>query len=179
MTRRQVLKGAVATAAAVAGSRGLGVPTIWAQNIKDIKLVQAGGSYSAIIDIGRQATKDLGFQVEMQTGAHDALLNRFVTQPNSVDIADMEYFFLYQLMPRGVLHSIDLKKYKWWDKVVPIFTKGEYPTGARSRGRARCPSRCSMSMARSRSTLPKGRPSGPRPFRLSTTRIPLACGLTW
>ena len=129
MTRRQVLKGAVATAAAVAGSRGLGVPTIWAQNIKDIKLVQAGGSYSAIIDIGRQATKDLGFQVEMQTGAHDALLNRFVTQPNSVDIADMEYFFLYQLMPRGVLHSIDLKKYKWWDKVVPIFTKGEYPDG--------------------------------------------------
>src|SRR5438132_8793530 len=129
MTRRQVLKGAVATAAAMAGSRGLGVPTIWAQNIKDIKLVQAGGSYSAIIDIGRQASKDLGFQVEMQTGAHDALLNRFVTQPNSVDIADMEYFFLYQLVPRGVLHSIDLKKYKWWDKVVTIFTKGAYTDG--------------------------------------------------
>src|SRR5256884_7657732 len=129
ITRRQLLKGAVATAAAVAGSRVSGVPTVWAQNIKDIKLVQAGGSYSAIIDIGRQATKDLGFQVEMQTGAHDALLNRFVTQPNSVDIADMEYFFLYQLVPRGVLHSIDLKKYKWWDKVVPIFTKGEYPDG--------------------------------------------------
>src|SRR6059058_6566148 len=71
ITRRQVLKGAVATAAAVAGSRVSGVPTVWAQNIKDIKLVQAGGSYSAIIDIGRQATKDLGFQVEMQTGAHD------------------------------------------------------------------------------------------------------------
>src|SRR5256712_11167554 len=129
MTRRQLLKGAAATAAAVAGSRVTGFPAVWAQNIKDIKLVQAGGSYSAIIDIGRQATKDLGFQVEMQTGAHDALLTRFVTQPNSVDIADMEYFFLYQLVPRGVLHSIDLKKYKWWDKVVPIFTKGESPDG--------------------------------------------------
>ena len=129
ITRRQVLKGAVATATAAAGSRITGFPTVWAQNIKDIKLVQAGGSYSAIIDIGRQASKDLGFQVEMQSAAHDALLNRFVTQPNSVDIADMEYFFLYHIVPRGVLHAVDLKKYKWWDKVVPIFTKGEYPDG--------------------------------------------------
>ena len=130
LTRRQVLKGAAATAGVMAGSGALGgFPTIWAQNIKDVKLVQVGGSYSAIIDIARQATKDLGFQVEMQTGAHDALLNRFVTQPNSVDIADMEYFFLLHLVPRGVLHPIDLKKYKWWDKVVPIFTKGQYPDG--------------------------------------------------
>ena len=130
LTRRQVLKGAAATAGVMAGSGAVrGFPTVWAQNIKDIKLVQVGGSYSAIIDIARQATKDLGFQVEMQTGAHDALLNRFVTQPNSVDIADMEYFFLLHLVPRGVLHPIDLKKYKWWDKVVPIFTKGEYPDG--------------------------------------------------
>lgn len=130
LSRRQVLKGAAATAGVMAGSGALGgFPTIWAQNIKDIKLVQVGGSYSAIIDIARQATKELGFQVEMQTGAHDALLNRFVTQPNSVDIADMEYFFLLHLVPRGVLHPIDLQKYKWWDKVVPIFTKGQYPDG--------------------------------------------------
>src|SRR5213078_1620546 len=130
LSRREVLKGAAATAGMLAASGAIGgFPTIWAQNIKDIKLVQVGGSYSAIIDIGRQATKDLGFQVEMQSAAHDALLNRFVTQPNSVDIADMEYFFLYHLVPRGVLHTIDLKKYRWWDKVVPIFTKGEYPDG--------------------------------------------------
>jgi len=130
LSRREVLKGAAATAGMIAASGAIGgFPTIWAQNIKDVKLVQVGGSYSAIIDIARQASKDLGFQVEMQTGAHDALLNRFVTQPNSVDIADMEYFFLLHLVPRGVLHPIDLKKYKWWDKVVPIFTKGEYPDG--------------------------------------------------
>jgi putative spermidine/putrescine transport system substrate-binding protein len=130
LNRREVLKGAAATAGLMAGSGALGGgPTIWAQNIKDVKLVQVGGSYSAIIDIARQATKDLGFQVEMQTGAHDALLNRFVTQPNSVDIADMEYFFLLHLVPRGVLHPIDLKRYKWWEKVVPIFTRGEYPDG--------------------------------------------------
>ncbi len=129
-TRRQLLKGMAATAGAVVGSGAItGFPTIWAQNLKDVKLVQAGGSYSAIIDIARQASKDLGFQIEMQTGAHDALLNRFLTQPTTVDIADMEYFFLLHLVPAGVLHPIDIKRYKWWDKIVPIFTKGEYPDG--------------------------------------------------
>ena len=63
ITRRRLLKGA-ATGAGVAIGSGLvkGFPTIWAQNIKDVKLVQVGGSYSAIIDIGRQASKDLGFR---------------------------------------------------------------------------------------------------------------------
>src|SRR5439155_1905872 len=102
LSRREVLKGAAATAGMMAGSGALGgFPTIWAQNIKDVKLVQVGGSYSAIIDIARQASKDLGFQVEMQTGAHDAVLNRVVTQPYSVDIADMEYFILLHLYTSG------------------------------------------------------------------------------
>jgi putative spermidine/putrescine transport system substrate-binding protein len=130
-SRRSVLKGAAATAGVAAGSGTLGgFPTIWAQNIKDITLLQVGGSYSAIIDIGRKASEDLGFKVEMQNAAHDALLNRLVTQPESLDIADIEYFFLMYLIPRGtVIQPIDLAKYKWWDKVVPIFTKGEYPDG--------------------------------------------------
>ncbi|MEO6072932.1 MAG: extracellular solute-binding protein, partial [Burkholderiales bacterium] len=56
-------------------------------------------------------------------------LNRLVTQPQSIDIADIEYFFQLHLLPRGTLHPIELKKIKLWDKVVPIFTKGEYPDG--------------------------------------------------
>ena len=128
--RRKFLKGAAAAAAAVVGS-GLidGFPLIWAQNMKDVKLVQVGGSYSAIIDIARQATKDLGFQVEMQTAPHDALLNRLVTQPTSIDIADIEYFFQVHMLGRNILHPIDLNKIKFWDKIVPVFTKGEYPDG--------------------------------------------------
>jgi putative spermidine/putrescine transport system substrate-binding protein len=129
--RRRFLKTAAATAGAAAGS-GLidGFPLIWAQNIKDVKLVQVGGSYSAIIDIAKQATKDLGFQVEMQTADHNALLNRLATQPTSIDIADTEYFFQYYMLPRGTLQPVDLeKRFKWWDKIVPIFTKGEYPDG--------------------------------------------------
>jgi len=128
--RRKFLKTAAVTAGAAA-STGLidGFPLVWSQNMKDIKLVQVGGSYSAIKDIADQATKDLGFTVEMQTAPHDALLNRLVTQPQSIDIADIEYFFQLYMLPRGTLHPIDLKKIKLWDKVVPIFTKGEYPDG--------------------------------------------------
>src|SRR5207247_374140 len=77
VTRRQVLKGAVATATAAAGSHITGFPTVWAQNIKDIKLVQAGGSYSAIIDIGRQAPKDLWVPAAVLPAAHARARDRY------------------------------------------------------------------------------------------------------
>ncbi len=89
VTRRTVLKGAAAAAAGLAAGPVItGFPTIWAQKTKDIVLHHVGASYSAIIDIARQATKDLGFKVEMQALAHDALRNRLVTQPKTVDVAD-------------------------------------------------------------------------------------------
>ena len=130
ISRRKLLKGAGAAAGLAAGAGAItGFPTIWAQNIKDITLLQVGGSYSSIIDIARQATKDLGFKIEMQNLASDALVNRIATQPESLDIADIEYWMQTKLAPRGVLQGVDLKKFKYWDKVVPIFTKGEYPDG--------------------------------------------------
>ena len=117
----------------------MGVPTIWAQNMKDITLFQVGGSYSAIIDIARQATKDLGFKIEMQNAASDAVVNRVATQPQSLDIADIEYWILVKLIPRGALQAVDLQRFKCWDKVVPIFTKGEYPDGRLCLGKGLLP----------------------------------------
>ena len=128
--RRRFLKTAALTAGAAA-TTGLidGFPLVWSQNIKDVKLMQVGGSYSAIKDIADQATKDLGFKVEMQTADHSALLNRLVTQPQTIDIADIEYFFQHHLIKRGTLQPMAVEKIKLWDKVVPIFTKGTYPDG--------------------------------------------------
>ena len=128
VTRRIFLKGAAATAGVVTGS-GLvtGLPTIWAQKLKEITLLHVGGS--AIIDIARQATKDLGFKIDMQNAATDALVNRVATQPQSLDIADLGYWMPVKLLPHGVLQGIDLHRFTWWDKVVPIFTRGEYPDG--------------------------------------------------
>ena len=131
-TRRQLMKVAAAGTGAALGTRLTGgFPTIWAQNLKDVKLVQVGGSYSAIIDIGKQASKDLGFTVEMQTADHSALLNRLVNEPKTIDIADIEYFFQYFMLGRNIIQPIPVKKYTMWDKTVPIFTKGEYPDGSK------------------------------------------------
>jgi len=127
--RRKFLKTAAITAGAAGAGMIDGFPLVWSQTTKDIKLVQVGGSYSAIKEIAEQATKDLGFKVEMQTAPHDALLNRLLTQPQSIDIADIEYFFQHFLLPKGTLHPMEAKKIKLWDKVVPIFSKGEYPDG--------------------------------------------------
>ncbi len=130
VTRRHALGVAAAAAGAAVGSGAIrGFPTIWAQNIKDVTINHVGSSYSAIIDIARQATSDLGFKVEMQTVNGDALVNRVVTQPTTVDIADLEYWAVQKVYPRGVMQAVDVGRIKLWDKVVPIFTLGKYPDG--------------------------------------------------
>lgn len=128
--RRTVLKGAAAAAGAAVGSGAVtGFPTIWAQNLRDVTLLHVGSSYSAIIDIARQASQDLGFKVEMQNVNGDALVNRVVTQPDTVDIADLEYWAVQKVFPRGGMQGIDVGRIKLWDRIVPIFTEGKYPDG--------------------------------------------------
>src|SRR5579872_6831459 len=124
-SRRQILKGAAAVAGAAAGSNVIGAPTIWAQEIKDIELRHVGVSYSVVKAIGDQASKDLGFKVTMQNLDTSAAINRFVTQPNTVDIADLEGWQSKLAAKRGVIQGISVKKIKEFDNFLPIFTKGE------------------------------------------------------
>jgi putative spermidine/putrescine transport system substrate-binding protein len=122
LTRRTLLKGA----AAAAGSGALtGFPTIWAQEIKNIELRHVGVSYSVVKAIGDQASKDLGFKVTMQNLDTSAAINRFVTQPASVDIADVEGWQAKLATKRGVLQGIEAKRIKEFPNMLPIFTKGE------------------------------------------------------
>ena len=124
--RRSLLKGAAAVAG-VAGTQAItGFPMIWAQEIKDIELRHVGVSYSVVKAIGDQASKDLGFKVTMQNVDTSAAINRFVTQPNSVDIADVEGWQAKLATKRGVLQGIEVKKIKEFDNILPIFTKGEF-----------------------------------------------------
>src|ERR1700675_1663781 len=93
VSRRHVLKAAAAGAGVAIGSDAIrGFPTIWAQNLKDVKLLHVGQSYSAIKEIAIQASKDLGFTVEMQVVDSNTQLNRLLTQPKTIDINDMESF---------------------------------------------------------------------------------------
>jgi putative spermidine/putrescine transport system substrate-binding protein len=126
ISRRSMLKGAAAVAGAAAGSGAItGFPTIWAQEIKDIELTHVGVSYSVVKAIGDQASKDLGFKVTMQNVDTSAAINRFITQPKSVDIADVEGWQAKLATKRGVIQGIERAKIKEFDNILPIFTKGE------------------------------------------------------
>jgi putative spermidine/putrescine transport system substrate-binding protein len=87
-TRRRLLQGASVLAGFTAGSGTLsGFPTIWAQNIKEVVLNQAGSPVAALPQIAEQATKDLGFTIRMQATENSDLLSRFLSQSSAIDCA--------------------------------------------------------------------------------------------
>jgi putative spermidine/putrescine transport system substrate-binding protein len=132
VSRRAVLKGVAAAGGLAAGSGIGGFPTIWAQNIKDVVLRHAGPPVTAIPRIAEQATKDLGFAVQMQATENADLLNRFLSQSNTIDCADVSLVYMRYLIGRNVLQAIPLSTFKYWDKTLPLFTKGEFADGRKA-----------------------------------------------
>src|SRR5471030_1502007 len=122
--RPKMLKGAGVMAGAALGST-LGAPLIWAQNNKNIVLRQFGTGVSNINEIADKAKADLGFTIQMTAIDSDACVQRAVTQPNSYDVADIEYWMIKKIYPAKVLQPFDVKKLKYFDKIVPIFTTGK------------------------------------------------------
>ncbi|MDF1857036.1 extracellular solute-binding protein [Pseudooceanicola sp.] len=126
LNRRSVLKSGAAAVAASA----FPAPMLWAQNIKDIKIVHVGQSYSTIPNIAEKANEDLDFTVEMQTAPDlTSQINRLLTQPKSIDVTDVSNTSMKYFTNRGILMPLNVKDYKWWDKTVPLFTKGTYENG--------------------------------------------------
>jgi len=123
VSRRSVLKGASAVAASTAVT---GFPTIRAQNLKNVTLNHTGMSYSTLADIAKQATKDLGFKVEMSVVDHPGLTNRMVNDPKSIDIADMEIWQAKIMIPQGVTQAVEIAKIKNWSDLTPLYTKGVF-----------------------------------------------------
>ncbi|MFI5000773.1 MAG: PotD/PotF family extracellular solute-binding protein [Reyranellales bacterium] len=136
--RRRMLKGAAGLAGAGLGSGAVtGFPVIWAQNNKNIVLRQFGTGVSNINEIADKAKADLGFTIQMTALDSDACVQRAVTQPNSYDVADIEYWMIKKIFPAGVLQPFDVKKLKYFDKIVPIFTTGKLtPTSVIAQGTA-------------------------------------------
>ena len=121
LTRRNILKGGAAFAA---GST-LGAPMIWAQNIKDITLRQFGTGVSNLNDVANKVKEDLGFTLEMTALDSDSVTQRAATQPNSFDIADIEYWICKKVWPTGNLQAMDTSKIENYDKIVGIFRNGK------------------------------------------------------
>lgn len=120
-SRRNFLKGGVA---AVAAST-LPAPMIWAQNIKDVVLRQAGTGVSAFNEVAAKVKEDLGFTLEMTALDSDAVTQRAATQPDSYDIADIEYWMCKKVWPTGNLQAMDISKIKNYDKIAGTFRDGK------------------------------------------------------
>jgi putative spermidine/putrescine transport system substrate-binding protein len=119
-------RAALSLAGAALGSGAVtGFPTIWAQNIKNVTLRQFGTGVSNINAIADKCKADLGITLSMTALDSDAAAQKAVTQPKSYDIADIEYWICKKIFPVGTLQPMDVKKIKYYDKIVPIFTTGK------------------------------------------------------
>jgi putative spermidine/putrescine transport system substrate-binding protein len=119
--RRRLLQ----TAGLAASGTVTGFPTVWAQNIKNVTLRQFGTGVSNLNAIAEKVKQDLGFTLQMTALDTDAVTQKAVTQPNSYEIADIEYFVTKKVFPTGVLQPMDTKRIKLFDQIVPIFTTGK------------------------------------------------------
>jgi putative spermidine/putrescine transport system substrate-binding protein len=136
LSRRTLLKGAASTAIA-AGSTTLGAPMIWAQNIKDITLRQFGTGVSNLNDVANKVKEDLGFTLEMTALDTDSVTQRAATQPNSFDIADIEYFICKKVWAAGNMQAMDTSKIANYDKIAGTFRNGLLtPTSTIAQGTA-------------------------------------------
>ncbi len=120
-SRRTLLKGAAAAGLASA----FPAPMIWAQDIKDITLRQFGTGVSNLNEVAQKVKEDLGFTLTMTALDSDAVTQRAATQPDSFDIADIEYWICKKVWPTGNLQAMDTSRIKNYDKIVGIFRSGK------------------------------------------------------
>ncbi|MES0022633.1 MULTISPECIES: PotD/PotF family extracellular solute-binding protein [unclassified Mesorhizobium] len=124
ISRRSLLKTGAAAVGLAAGSGAItGFPTIWAQS--NITLRQFGTGVSNLNAIADKCKADLGITLEMTATDSDAAAQRAVTQPDSYDIADIEYWICKKVFPSGVLQPMDVSKLKYYDELVPLFKTGK------------------------------------------------------
>ena len=128
VSRRTVLKGAAELAGAAAGSGAItGFPAVWSQEDKVLRYL--GTAVNQSDDMTKKVKQDTGITIQNIVATTDDVTKRVITQPNSFDILDTEYFSLKKLVPSGNILPIDAKKIKEFDNITPVFTKGQLPNG--------------------------------------------------
>ena len=124
VSRRAVLKGAGALAGAGAIT---GFPAVWAAEEKVLRYL--GTAVNQSEDITKKVMQETGIRLEYISATTDDVTKRVITQPNSFDILDTEYFSLKKLVPSGNILGMDARKIKEFDDITPVFTKGQLPNG--------------------------------------------------
>ncbi|PZP40860.1 MAG: ABC transporter substrate-binding protein [Azospirillum brasilense] len=119
---RRTLFGAAGGLAA-AGAFRLAAPAVHAQ--EPVTLRYLGTAVNQSAEIAARVKQDLGITIEYIPVVTDDVIRRAVTQPNTFDLLDMEYFSAKRVAPSGNLQGIEAKRIKEFDNITPVFTKGE------------------------------------------------------
>src|SRR3954470_17757686 len=128
VSRRAVLKGAAGAAGLAAGS-GAVTGFSYVHSADPEVLRYLGTAVNAGDDIAKKCLQDTGIKIEYITATTDDVTKRVITQPNSFDVLDTEYFSLKKLVPSGNIFALDARKIKEFDNITPVFTKGQLPNG--------------------------------------------------
>src|SRR6516225_9791969 len=127
-SRRGFLRGTAATAGWALGAGAItGFPFVHAAEAVTLRI--AGTGVNQFKELADKCKADLGFTVQYTSLVSDDVVKRAVTQPSSFDLLDSEYWMLKKIVPSGNLRGIDTTRIKYYDNIVPIFTKGELPGG--------------------------------------------------
>ena len=118
LSRRNLLKASAAGVAAVWAGQA---PFVMSSEKKVLRYLGTAVN----MGIADKVKEDLGITIEYIPVTTDEVTKRIITQPNSFDVVDSEYFSLPKLMPSGTLLGMDSKKIKEFDNITPAFTKGE------------------------------------------------------
>ena len=128
LSRRAVLKGAAGFAGAAAGAGAItGFPAVWASDEKVLRYL--GTAVNQSDDMTKRVKQETGITIQNIVATTDDVTKRVITQPNSFDILDTEFFSLKKLVPSGNILPMDAKKIKEFDNITPVFTKGQLPNG--------------------------------------------------
>src|ERR1700746_3159001 len=128
VSRRTLLKGATGALGLAAGSGAItGFAYVHSAEPKVLRYL--GTAVNEGDEVSKKCLEDTGIKIEYITATTDDVTKRVVTQPNSFDVLDTEYFSLRKLVPSGNILALDAKKIKEFDNITPVFTKGQLPNG--------------------------------------------------
>jgi putative spermidine/putrescine transport system substrate-binding protein len=122
VTRRRLLQSSAALAG-LAGTKAVtGFPAVHAA--EPVTLRYLGTAVNQSTDIAKKVKDDLGITIEYVPVTTDVVTKRIITQPDSFDLVDVEYFSLPSLVPSGNLVGMDAKKIKLADDITTVLSKG-------------------------------------------------------
>ncbi|NDW03423.1 ABC transporter substrate-binding protein [Jiella pacifica] len=121
ITRRSILKASAALAGAGVVTKVTGFPAI-AQEPVTLRYLSTAVNQSPAI--AAKAGEDLGIKIEYIAVTTDDVAKRVITQPNSFDLVDTEYFALPKLLPSGNIMGLDASKITLSDKIASVIRNG-------------------------------------------------------